>query len=762
MRKLKENLLRLFVISTILIMIASPVFSAWTGSWTDNFDIAEDHSTVSTGYTYGNWSFSEHINSTGSLEEAWTESNNTQWTTTDHSSWWAGNYTLEVNTTDVNNTFAVLNTSGMNRSQVFGWVHTNDTEVDLIYPYVIFAYNTSKDFDCVMWSSNEAWLFHWNGTNMSDIPTGDTVVDPSEDGTDLSNQWVQEGSYINDEVGNYYKVLYNELNGSVKFKWWGTNFMAEPVGWDIEYTHINITETLNLSHGIGIWNPNQRNTTVQYDLIDIWQLNYTVNHSASITLNGTNHPRPHMEFPSFNLSNFTSFAEYINYTYTGNFTAVDAIRDIMKNNITNLMSMESRMWEPLTLESDDQNDTVYYYSCLYDNFINFTEVVTGESAPAWMYDEYLHLHVQVCPDGDFDDTGSGDFYDDLIIAIDVDNDGSWDSNDRLFWMGADGLRMQLNGDTWVMDMDYNASVWLSNTIAVGNLHRYESFMNYGFDLPLSTLVKNDTEPLNVSDVFGLNIMTFDDGAETVCVWQNWNETTGEPIYPELTDVSTATYFLNYTESEEDYFPINSTTISHWGEGVILGAFNASGETVSRLTVQKVSNVSTITEGSTYALINYTIWINNTGATNLTNVVVNDTKFNCTCHDFNETVFTTNVSWDSVTNYSCYREFNTSYIEVGESWQFWYAVNISNCSGTTYGTLQNNVSVNATQLDTAVTDSNSVSWGIYATELCVKWEHEMTDVGDIGNSVFIVIGIIFVVGSILLLVGLLYAKGFIKF
>ena len=57
----------------------------------------------------------------------------------------------------------------------------------------------------------------------------------------------------------------------------------------------------------------------------------------------------------------------------------------MKDNITNHMNLESRMWNPLTLDTYDQNDTIYYYSCMFDEVRNFTEVIGDGDFPDWLY-----------------------------------------------------------------------------------------------------------------------------------------------------------------------------------------------------------------------------------------------------------------------------------------------------------------------------------------------------------------------------------------
>ena len=711
----------------------------WTAGWT----IATDHSCTPLPYLYGNWSELEFFDG-GTADDLWTEANDSHWTITDHSAWWAGNYTYEINTTNINCSFAVLNSSGTNRSQVFGWVHTDDTQVDALYPFIIFAYNNSQDFDCVMWSSTEAWVLNWNGTNMTDIATGSAVVDPSTDAEDLSNQWVQEGVYLTDG-GNYYKLIYNEHNGSLRFKWWGgASFLTEPVGWCIETQHLNLTHDTARCHGIGMWNPNDRKTYMEYDMINVWSLNYSVNTSDYCNISSYNESRPHMDFPVIDLGTWTEeIMSYFNASAEGN-VSLATVAKIMKDNITNPMNMESRGLDLATLDNGQQNDTIYYYSCFLDNFTAFS---------AESYDEWLHLHVQMCPEDDIETSEYGDF----LIGIDVDNNRVWDANDRIYWAYADdgGLEWNQtyngNGDTVTNIASWN--IWESEAASSGNLHRYNSHLNYAINIPLADLVKTGGEPLNSSDLFGLSILTTTSGTaltSDAAIWQNWNETSESSFYTEENNLDNVMgYFFGY-EGEVEAPTANATILARWGEGEIGTGVESSGDIYYSVTIEKTANITTVAAESTFALVNYSIWVNNTGAGPLTNVVVNDTKFNCSCHDFNESGdITTNISWDSVTNQSCHRLFNTTTIAAGSSWHIWYTVNITNCSGTPYGNVTNTAVVNATQLTSSSSDSYTISWGNYASRVCVVYTTPTTDVGDIGSNVFNILGIVFIVGAIML-------------
>jgi len=683
------------------------------GNWSENWTISTSHTCESTGYLYGNWSESDHfIITPGRPDEDWTYANSTHWDVVDNGAWWRGNYTFDV-TCDMNHTFAVLNNSGMNRSQSFGWVHVNDTEVSpvRVFPYIIFAYNGSTDYDLVMWTGLEAYILHWNGTNMTDI--GDTVpdqpvVDPVTDATDISDQWEADG-YLTDE-GNYYKLIYNEHTGQVWFKWWGPVPMSEPPGWTIQFQDDELIHEDARCYGVGVWNPNQIATAhVQFDLLNVWQLNYTVNSSDYCNISAYNESRPHMDFPIINLGTWTEeIMAYFNGSELGNLSA-DDVRSIMKDNLTNLMNVESRMYELKNPSGYRQNDTIYYYSCTIDNFTAFSE----ES-----FDDWIHIHIQHCPERNISTE-----YGDLMIGIDVDNDREWDINDRVYWAYLDDegdlFFETYNGNGYVIDNLSQASIWSTESSAVGNLHRYESHLNYALTIPLADLIKEDETPLNSTDIFGLSILTTMDENwfDNATVWQNWNETSGDPYYTETGYTppdggqAVIAYFFNQTGPEG--YGANTTNLQRWGEGEIGPGLEADEEVSYSVNITKTANVSSIDEaGTTYALINYSIWVNNTGSLDLTNVVVNDTLWNCSCsgHHFYEAEFNdTNISWDSITNGTCWREFNITTIAGGESWHIWYVVNMSLCDGYSHGTLLNTAVVNATELTGSSSDTHSISW-----------------------------------------------------
>jgi hypothetical protein len=684
----------------------------------------------STGYEHGNWSFSEHLQN-DVLEEDWVESNDTVWYTEDNSAWWPGNTTYVFNATASDFDVTILNNSGMNRTQLMGWTKINYTgESFLMYPMVIFNYQNNNSFDAVMFNNHEVYIVHYNGTNLTEMETGYTWENNELWTNHVSQTW--EYYYPGGVEGVYFKLLYNTYPGKLKFKYWNPTLFPEPAGWACEYQHDNLSTSNVACIGLGGWNPESIDADLNFDLFNVWQLNYTTNSSATCTINDETFDRPHMNFPVLNMTNYVDWAEYVNATASENIT-IDNIRDIMQM-VTNNMSLESRSYAPYKGgDTGDQNDTVYYYSCVYDELRNFTEEVTGDTAPDWLYDEYLHLHIQMPPDYQIENFE----YEDLVVAIDTDDDGTWSNRDRVFWVYADDdyntYRLQYNGNMNIGDPNFNASIWQTGTDVVGNLHRYGSHMNFEVSIPLAELLTSDGDPVNVSDVFGLHIYTTMGDYSYGPVWQNWNETNDSVFYPEIDYSDIFSYFTGDAEGEAT-FNVSSTELARWGEGVITSGegLNASEELSSRMTVNVSWNDTVALAGEEWCIVNETIWVNNTGTGDLTDIWVNQTWWNCSCSDLNMTLVDSNLSLSNMTWYndSCYWLLHNESLTLsaGESWSFWVSINITNCSGVSSTTDTVSTVGNASELTNDVTSDDGITfaWGFQPT---VRISYESSLFGD---------------------------------
>lgn len=621
----------------------------------------EDIETTPTGYTYGNWSHSEHVVDE-ETDEDWSYADDS-WSVENYS-WWYGESMIETDlslTSDPYNTFAILDDSGMDRSQSVGYIHFNNSgeEPPFVYPYVIFSYNNSEDYYCVMYAEMPypgVWIVHYNGTGMYYLD-GEECIDPVIDGGDydlVEYDWQTE-SYWWYPDGMWYKLIYNANSGYLNFKWWDNMYlMNEPVGWAAEAYNESLVIDDTRSYGLGVWNPYELEHKIQFDLINLWQVNRTVNASATMEMDGETFDRPHMDFPVFD------FGLYYDLYYsfmdeTGNLS-MDGIRDIMKE-FTGYQNMEA------ITASCDQYDNIYYYSMLIDN------VTGGEEL---MYDEYLYLHIDMCPQGDLMS------YEQVIIAIDVDDDGTWDLNDRLFITSYDDFtgettETQYNGNNWV-EANYYGSIWVSDVDGVANLHRYNPHIHAQVIIPLSELVKSTGYPLNASDIFGLSISNTFDECGMFVTWQDWFEGDAYeyPMYRQSEDM----FYHFYGEYEPD------PSLTEFGEGMIRGEFEGSGEVQARMAVDVSFNDSVVLEYEDYAVVNISVNVSNRQVTELENIVVNLTWWNCSCSDLDMTLVDTDLDLDYVTWYndSCYFTIEADSIEGSDVWSFYYIVNITACDG----------------------------------------------------------------------------------
>ena len=170
--------------------------------------------------------------------------------------------------------------------------------------------------------------------------------------------------------------------------------------------------------------------------------------------------------------------------------------------------------------------------------------------------------------------------------------------------------------------------------------------------------------------------------------------------------------LNY--STKYWWSVNTTDGTDWDNDTYYFTTGPAPPSPS-ITIDKVANVSTVGAGNTSVLVNYTIWVNNTGNVDFHYVLINDTKFNCSCHDFYEESgnWSTNATEEtnfSIAHESCYRVFNYSgWLNESETLKFWYSKRIFNCSDVEYGHANNTAVVTTLGVATD-TDYWDIVWG----------------------------------------------------
>ena len=693
-----------------------------------------------TGLEPSSWNVSELIPN-GTLMQNWSKlAAADNWAvSTNLSDYWIGNTTLSYNVNDkTGNSFSAcfVNWSKFNRSQSLVWSHveSNQSNANYVYTGVVYAFYNYTNFSMILYGNNKTFLFDYlEGTlyNTEDHTYGDHGGMVILENTDTINYW-DNWTDINPRSANgiYMKTIYNSYCGSLQSKYWnGTpTLVQEPVGWHVEKNIDNITTDQGVCFGIATWNPTDYsadNYTVHFDYINNWRLNYTLNYSASINVGGVLHPRPHMEFPVINMDavgdNWWNIIMPNDYGgIEGNITN-DTISNIGLA-LTNQFNLEARAFTKHTSQAKtytsayDQSDTVYYYSATLTNFtdwyitflaslpIEYRDYYPGASS---FSNNYLMVYIQQCEDGQLS-------HDYSTLGIDVDDDGSYDANDRFFewddwgtvvsWTGSDlDVSIMWDGSADFTESAY-AFMWRSEYDAPHNLHRYNKHVHSICLIPLWTLVKSDGSYLNNTDTFGLHIATYNIANDAFCVWENWNETDCSTFFDESDYEGIAETYWNssgvftdgcagvhgedgtiddclfyyesycwkmYHDNEtelwncftsayeyclQQYCTLNipDSSIAVWGEGQIPltpSVNSSSGRYDSNVSLN--INISYVSpeNASTGIDINITVSICNSGDEALTDIILNLTWDNCSCSDWKFNLTSTNITISNITYYN---------------------------------------------------------------------------------------------------------------
>lgn len=787
----------------------SPTASAMTINWTwvGKFNVTEPNFfnigaevakagttpsfyTNTTGYEFGNWSFQESVRE-GSLDEEWFESNYTSWgvnwSDQPHMNWtyvWnsSGQQTFG---------YSLLNNSGMNRSQSLVWIQYNTSQSWYYDTYmgVVYAARNASSFDMALYGWNGqyvCYMLSWNGTNLTNS-NDSTLVEYPWDAYDYAQDDLATEHYWEfqpwEDTGAWIKTIYNEYNGRVQTKCWGDpsliGLMAEDLYWCYDGNLTNETTAVssikydnNQSYGLAVWSPNATADlpTAHFDTFNLWQLNYSLNSSAWINISDNNHSRPHMDYPIVNALEFAvELSQFWNATMTGNAT-MDNVSWMMKN-ITNKMNLESRPYDsrPHSTNPLDQNDTVYYYSCIFTNWSQFVQEYIPDAWHPGTPNSILYLHIQACHDGS-DDL----FVDGCFVGFDVDNDRKIDDNDRFFWFDDVPNNFEWHGNTFQPGV-FNAvaDTYPSDTDSYINLHRYREHMQFNFLIGLDQLKKSNGENITLNDVFGLTILTYNFDDDAACVWQNWNETnpafaTDDQCYHSEIDASVVKqYFFNQTYFFDDDLQQNTTTLTRFGEGQIRGTWlnSTSGGYVVTIDVNSSNTSIDCTNASFGQFINLTINVTAGGAP-LTGIFVNFTWLNCSCSDWN---FTYNCSGSDIGglidanltfyNDTCNATLTLQDLAIDQSIEAWIRINITECTDTNGSfTIWANVTTTEGALDY---DSVNVTWCLSTTLLRIVGRTLVPNVANIADSVFNILGIVMIIGAIMLIVGIVFNKSGVK-
>jgi len=540
-----------------------------------------------------NWNCSDN----GSLQQEWSvfpSDDYLMWNRSNADNqlqWWSGGDTIVFNGSKGSSSFSALmaNNSASNRSQSLLWSYvnaSNNPRSENVYVGPIWMNTSSGNATMVLYGNNSTFVLNraymsgsWALFNTEDFsydPNGHAgwVLIPS----DAIDYWDENvwGEMNLTEEGFYFKNIYNTYCGRIQSKVWGSNetdftLMQEPVGWVVDQYFENATTDDAVFFGIAVWNPLVSSINVSFDYINSWTLNYSLNQSDTISWPTEVHPRPSMTFPIINMSAagmewwslvIPAFIEDQNIT---NQSILQRMRNLFSTN----MSSESRPFDVnLYAGFDsiyDQNDNTYYYTSVLTNFTDFyldnidefPEFDLPENAFA---NNYLAIYTMVSTDGDQYDDALG--YDYSFLAIDIDNNRQWDSNDRAVatttwgeaysWTGTemdvDIVMSIIFGPAAYNDSNVIAFSWLEEANSPRNIHRYTENIHSLFLIPLWTCVKSNGQTLDNGDVFGLHIANYQDRPESICIWENRDEQNCSTFHNESNVDDIADLYWNGTAS----------------------------------------------------------------------------------------------------------------------------------------------------------------------------------------------------------------------
>ncbi len=724
------------------------------------------------------WYFSEHVRNQA-LDESWYE-NTTDWHTYNRTTEFWGLNAYCVNNTGIPGiNLSMINISGMDRFGAIMNIHNTGAHgSDITQGYLIGnmsdrCYYIGAGEGLIFWLYYDASTGFWydvvneslgrnsrvhidlelSQSNITNWYGNDSLIKNtgytwgSIPGTPIPYDWEIAPSYAN---GSWLKLIYDANCDCLQFKCWGDpsykGLMQEPLGWVIDnydWPGGTLLDEDPVSIGIAMWNPDGDTIRGDFDIIDVFQENYSYN--SSFQSAEYSNRQPFMTFPQNNAEDIeTNLDKFMNDAETGNLTS-NSVTDFVRSILNNATENSRPANLSLSAIHYNQNDTIRYFSFTLYNCLGLT--------PAWAYDNYLVLMIDDALNGNI--TGSHEDGD-AMVAINVDGDTTWDDNDRAYYISTDGTQWEWHGTTF-SPWSISANAFYTNRQAFQNVYRYWNHSLYIFAIPLAHLIKDDLTNLNAYDNFNLSIFTFIPSSSRAYFWQNYNETICTARHSEVLS-TIKQYYLNEAYLAEDDLDILPANILRWGVGQITGGKNPADEFAYDTITTKTANRTTVPGDNLWALLTYTVNITNNGTGALTNVYFNDTWYDCDGYPYDWTLVSCthhspdNITWNNASRIWSIRE---GFIAPGDTWSFTYSINVTNCSATNLsGTMWNNYTVNATGITNAETGGESVRFGTLVNQVCVWYTTDLnTNLPDIGNSVLSILGIVIIIGAIMSIVGL---------
>jgi len=369
------------------------------------------------------------------------------------------------------------------------------------------------------------------------------------------------------------------------------------------------------------------------------------------------------------------------------------------------------------------NDQPIIMNLMKDGSNNLT---FRQNASDWVdFNIELPTETWLCVNMTFTADGAGGDQD--IVNVNVWNGSSW--QDRDVWYNQEALLT-----TFYLDADRRDEYMAAGFIDDVYINETYVILGEPDGSPVNSLPNPNNGATDVSiNLNQYNVTVNDPNGDTMDVylysnntgdgtWYNWKSSTGvsNGTVAWIGSHDGSGNFLGMGNGDLNYstkywWSVNTTDgDGNWDNDTYYFTTGAAPPNPS-ITIDKVANVSTVGAGNTSVLVNYTIYVNNTGNVNFEYVLINDTKFNCSCHDFYEeagnwSTNATELNGFTIEHESCYRVFNYSgWLNESETLKFWYSNRIFNCSGIQYGIVKNTAVVTTSGVATD-TDDWTIVWG----------------------------------------------------
>lgn len=296
----------------------------------------------------------------------------------------------------------------------------------------------------------------------------------------------------------------------------------------------------------------------------------------------------------------------------------------------------------------------------------------------------------------------------LQIKNSVPN-GTWsslssdmDTLDTKYWWSANTT----DGLTWDNDTYYFTTTDTSEYPVNSNPYPANAATLQPFNHNIFNITTTDPQ----GDTMDVSLWTNNTAGST---WVKWKYTNGVSNGTNSWVGSHDPYFTDLDPNTKYWWSANTTdSEGNWDNDTYYFTTNHSYS----MSITKTANISTVITNDTVwdtQLVNYTINVTNTGTGDLTDININETWWNCSCSDWKFWFISTNEpNWETnLTVYtdSCYMSINITNLSVGESYELYILLNVSECAIDTLGTLRNWANVTATYA-TPKSSHCDIAWG----------------------------------------------------